>query len=135
MAAALRRRGGRWLLQQRPAHKHHGGLWEFLGGKVEDGEAPVNALIRELREELGIVCDVGALHPAAFAQDMAPDGEKSTVILLYNLSEWSGEPSALEPRSSIGCFTSAQIAALPKPPLDIALCAQMFGQVSAEGGG
>jgi 8-oxo-dGTP diphosphatase len=56
VAAVLLDRAGRALLARRPAHKHLGGKWEFPGGKVEPGEAPEVALVREIREELG--CDV-----------------------------------------------------------------------------
>jgi mutator protein MutT len=52
--AALIHRDGRWLIGRRPAHKRHGGLWEFPGGKVEPGEDDVAAMARELREELGL---------------------------------------------------------------------------------
>ena len=55
VAVALIDADGRVLLQQRPAHKEHGGLWEFPGGKLHEGELPEAALIRELKEELGIV--------------------------------------------------------------------------------
>ena len=53
VALALRDGKGRWLMHRRPADKHHGGLWEFPGGKVETGETPRNALVRETEEELG----------------------------------------------------------------------------------
>ncbi len=56
VAAVILDAVGRALLAQRPAHKHLGGKWEFPGGKVEPGEAPEVALVREIREELG--CDV-----------------------------------------------------------------------------
>ena len=54
VAAAVCRADGRWLLHRRPPGKHHGGLWEFPGGKVEEGETPKAALRRELGEELGL---------------------------------------------------------------------------------
>ena len=54
MALALENGAGRWLMHRRPDHKHHGGLWEFPGGKVESGEDPEEALVREIREELGV---------------------------------------------------------------------------------
>jgi 8-oxo-dGTP diphosphatase len=56
VCAVLSDEGGNTLLAQRPSHKHLGGLWEFPGGKVEAGESPEAALIREIREELG--CDI-----------------------------------------------------------------------------
>jgi 8-oxo-dGTP diphosphatase len=56
VAAVILDASGRVLLAQRPAHKHLGGKWEFPGGKVEAGEAPEVALVREAREELG--CDI-----------------------------------------------------------------------------
>ncbi|MEO1019891.1 MAG: NUDIX domain-containing protein, partial [Pseudomonadota bacterium] len=54
VAGALRGKDGRWLMHRRPLGKHHGGLWEFPGGKVEPHEIPVKSLARELNEELGI---------------------------------------------------------------------------------
>ena len=59
VAAALQRGDSQWLMHKRPAGKHHGGLWEFPGGKVENGENPPLSLVRELNEELGL--DLNAL--------------------------------------------------------------------------
>ena len=59
VALALFDADGRLLLQQRPAHKHHGGLWEFPGGKIEDNESAASALEREIREELDCLVRVG----------------------------------------------------------------------------
>ena len=61
-AAALIDASGRVLLTQRPQHKQLGGLWEFPGGKVEPGEAPEDALIRELKEELALTVEPDALE-------------------------------------------------------------------------
>jgi 8-oxo-dGTP diphosphatase len=66
-ACALVDRDGRVLLAQRPTGKPMAGLWEFPGGKVEQGETPEDALIRELDEELGIVTQTACLAPLAFA--------------------------------------------------------------------
>ena len=66
-ACALIDPEGRVLMAQRPEGKELAGLWEFPGGKVEDGERPEDALVRELREELGIGVSAGALEPFAFA--------------------------------------------------------------------
>ena len=67
VAAALVDRAGRVLMQQRPLSRQHGGLWEFPGGKLAAGETPEAALIRELREELGIDVAATCLAPFAFA--------------------------------------------------------------------
>ncbi|MGA7328097.1 MAG: NUDIX domain-containing protein, partial [Rhodomicrobium sp.] len=62
-ASALIDPDGRVLLAQRPAHKELGGLWEFPGGKIAEGETPELALIRELKEELGIIVPLRCLSP------------------------------------------------------------------------
>ena len=72
-AAALMDSSGRVLITQRPAHKQLGGLWEFPGGKVELGEAPEQALVRELKEELDLTVEPDALDPFAFASHAYPD--------------------------------------------------------------
>lgn len=125
VAAALRRADGRWLMHRRPLDKHHGRLWEFPGGKVESEEIPIDALVREIREELGIELDRHALHPVAFA-DGARDGQgREIVILLYTCQRWTGEPAALE-GGMIDWFTPDEIAGLEKPPLDQALAARLL---------
>ena len=125
VALALRDPRGRWLMQRRPPHKHHGGLWEFPGGKVEAAETPVFALVREIEEELGLVLDPMALKPAYFAEESLETSAVPIVILLYTAK--IGD-CRVEPREggSIGWFSSADIAALPRPPLDIALCKRLF---------
>lgn len=117
VAAALSDSHGRWLMQQRPAGKHHAGLWEFPGGKVEAAEIPANALARELKEELGIDIAPDQFRPAVFADGSGAGSRPAIVILLYIADRWSGEPQALE-GGSIGWFTPAEIARLAKPPLD-----------------
>ena len=133
VAAALSRADGRWLLHRRPLHKHHGGLWEFPGGKVEKDESPVAALVRELGEELGIATDAAALRPLVFAEDCRGEGSAGIVILLYTADAWIGEPRPLEDGSTLGWFTPDEIAALDRPPLDVALCAQIFGAAAMAG--
>jgi 8-oxo-dGTP diphosphatase len=126
VAAAIARNDGRWLMHKRPANKQHGGLWEFPGGKVESDEVPEIALIREIKEELGIAIASADLTPAAFAQSDGEGDQSQIVILLYTLLRWVGEPQALE-GGEVDWFTPGQIAELAKPPLDIALAAQLFG--------
>ncbi len=87
-AAALVDADGRVLIARRPHGRSMGGLWEFPGGKVERGETPETALIRELREELGV--DVGAhcLAPFAFASHRYPDFH--LLMPLYVCRMWTG---------------------------------------------
>jgi 8-oxo-dGTP diphosphatase len=125
VAGALRRADGRWLMHQRPAGKHHAGLWEFPGGKVEPDEKPQDSLVRELAEELGIRCHSEACEPAGFAEGGAGMGGEALVILLYTVTRWEGEPAALE-GGAVGWFTPDEALALPMPPLDIALAGRLF---------
>ncbi len=125
VALALHDDTGRWLMHRRPANKHHGGLWEFPGGKVEAGETPANALVREIEEELSLVVNGADLVPAGFAQEPAGGPRSPIVILLYTLA-WDGEPPCVREGGSVDWFTPDQIAALVKPPLDIELAARLF---------
>lgn len=135
MAGALRREDGRWLMHRRPDHKHHGGLWEFPGGKVEPGETPANALIRELDEELGIVIDGASLTPAGFADDAGLSGGRGIVILLYTVAAWAGDARAMEPGSRVDWFTPEETVKLARPPLDRILCDALFGRSAKEAAG
>jgi 8-oxo-dGTP diphosphatase len=115
VAAALVDADGRVLLQQRPAGKSLAGLWEFPGGKLEAGETPEDALIRELEEELGIAVPHACLAPAAFAS--APLGERHLLLLLYVARKWVGVPRALE-ATALKWVRPADMHALPMPPAD-----------------
>jgi 8-oxo-dGTP diphosphatase len=106
--------------------KDHGGLWEFPGGKVEDTEFPVKALIRELREELGIAVRETDCWPSAFAESGVRIEAAPIVILLYTIACWEGTPAALE-GGEVRWFTAAEVRSLAKPPLDCDLAAQLFG--------
>ena len=118
VAAALVGPGGRILLQQRAPGRPMAGLWEFPGGKVEDGETPESALVRELDEELGIAVDPAALEPACFAS--APVGERHMLLLLYLCRAWTGEPQPLD-ASALKWATLAEMRALAMPPADVPL--------------
>ena len=122
VAAALRDVDGRILLQQRPAGKAHAGLWEFPGGKVEPGETPEAALVRELAEELGIVVDPAALQPVTFAS--VPAGGRTLILLLYLVRAWTGTPRALE-AEALAWVVPADMAHWPMPPADYPLAAHL----------
>lgn len=115
VAAALVDADGRVLLQCRPEGKSLAGLWEFPGGKVEPGETPEVALIRELEEELGIAVPHACLAPAAFAS--AGLGDRHLLLLLYIARKWVGVPRALE-AAGLKWVRPADMHALAMPPAD-----------------
>jgi 8-oxo-dGTP diphosphatase len=115
VAAALVDLEGRVLLQQRPEGKSLAGLWEFPGGKIEPGETPEAALIRELEEELAIVVPHACLAPATFAS--APLGERHLLLLLYITRKWTGVPRALE-ATALRWVRPNEMHSLPMPPAD-----------------
>jgi 8-oxo-dGTP diphosphatase len=135
VAAALIDRNGSVLMQRRPCEAVHGALWEFPGGKVDKGESPESALVRELREELAIDVEPGDLEPLAFASGTgaAQAGAQPLVILLYTCRTWSGEPHCLE-GAEITWIEPAAIAALAMPPLDYPLAAQLAEAMARRGG-
>ena len=126
VAAAIRESGGRWLLQKRPAGKHHAGLWEFPGGKVDRGEGPRAALVREVTEELGLALDAATMQPLGFADEPAGEGRPPLVLLLFAATVLQGEPVGREGQVW-GWFTRAEVAGLPLAPLDRALLACLPG--------
>jgi 8-oxo-dGTP diphosphatase len=128
VAGALHRPDGRWLMHRRPEGKHHAGLWEFPGGKVEADEIPLQSLVRELAEELGITCHAEHCAPCGFAEGVGAEGQPGLVILLYTVGGWDGEPRALE-GGAVGWFTPAEVLALAKPPLDVALAEGLFANI------
>jgi len=115
VAAALVDSRGQVLLQQRAEGRQMAGLWEFPGGKVEPGERPEAALVRELDEELGIGVDEANLTPCAFAS--AGLGERHLLLLLYVCRQWRGEPQALDATALQWVFPS-EMHRLPMPPAD-----------------
>lgn len=124
VAAALLDGAGRVLMHRRPVGKHHGGLWEFPGGKVDDGESPEGALVRELNEELGIRVDPACLEPLSFVTGPPPPGTMGgLVILFYTCRAWSGEPRAIEGEGVDWCDRPA-CEALDLAPLDRVLLSQ-----------
>jgi 8-oxo-dGTP diphosphatase len=117
VAAAIRDGGGKVLLQERLPGKHHAGLWEFPGGKVEVSENPRSALCREVEEELGLRLFVADMTPAGFAENQPDEGGAVIVLFLYECPGWDGEPEGLEGQNW-GWFTWAEAAALALAPMD-----------------
>jgi 8-oxo-dGTP diphosphatase len=117
-AVALIDRDGRVLLAQRPAGKSMAGLWEFPGGKVEAGETPEQALIRELHEELGIGTWASCLAPLTFASHSYDDFH--LLMPLFACRKWEGIPQAKEGQQ-LAWATKAQLRDYPMPPADIPL--------------
>jgi 8-oxo-dGTP diphosphatase len=115
VAAALIDVDGRVLLQQRSPDRSMAGLWEFPGGKLESGELPEAALIRELAEELGIGVDAASLVPVCFAS--APMGECHMVLLLYACRAWRGEARPLD-ASALKWVRPGEMVAREMPPAD-----------------
>jgi 8-oxo-dGTP diphosphatase len=93
-ACALVDADGRVLIAQRPEGKAMAGLWEFPGGKIEDGERPEQSLIRELKEELGIAVSEDCLAPLTFASHRYPDFH--LLMPLYVCRRWEGTVTARE---------------------------------------
>ncbi|MEO0062695.1 MAG: hypothetical protein RLZZ08_1255 [Pseudomonadota bacterium] len=117
VAAAIRDANGFVLLQQRPEGKHHAGLWEFPGGKVEQGETRRGALVREIAEELDLALDHAALQRLGQETESARGGAAEIVLILYNAPLWRGVPQGLEGQRW-GWFTASAAAALPLAPMD-----------------
>jgi 8-oxo-dGTP diphosphatase len=115
VAAAMVDGDGRVLVQQRPPGKAMAGLWEFPGGKVDAGETPEAALIRELAEELGVHVEAACLAPATFASEML--GERHMILLLYTLRKWRGIPRALH-ASALRWVRPIELHGLEMPPAD-----------------
>jgi len=113
-AVALVDGDGRVLVQRR-AHGVLEGLWEFPGGKLEPGETPEAALVRELTEELGIDVEAACLAPAAFSSE--PLGERHLLLLLYVCRKWRGVLRSIE-AAELRWLRPVELHALPMPSPD-----------------
>lgn len=121
-ACALIDGEGRVLMAERPEGKELAGLWEFPGGKVEGGERPEEALVRELREELGIAVDPGALEAFTFA---SYGYERFHLLMpLYLCRRWTGAATPMEGQR-IRWSALSDLEALPMPPADKPLVAAL----------
>jgi 8-oxo-dGTP diphosphatase len=117
-AVALIDPDGRVLLAQRPEGKSLAGLWEFPGGKVEPGESPEAALIRELREELGIDTWASCLAPLTFASHAYP--EFHLLMPLFACRKWEGIVRGAEGQN-LAWVRPDKLRDYPMPPADIPL--------------
>lgn len=121
-AVALIDIDGRILLAQRPEGKSMAGLWEFPGGKVEQGETPEVALIRELEEELGISTWKSCLAPLTFASHSYEDFH--LLMPLFACRKWDGAPRPKEGQTLKWARVS-ELRDYPMPPADIPLIAML----------
>jgi 8-oxo-dGTP diphosphatase len=117
-AVALIDADGRILLTQRPEGKSMAGLWEFPGGKVEPGETPEHALIRELQEELGIDTWESCLAPLTFASHSYEDFH--LLMPLFACRKWEGVPQGREGQTLKWARVN-ELRDYPMPPADIPL--------------
>lgn len=115
VAVALVDKDNRVLISQRPMDKALGGLWEFPGGKLEAGERPEAALIRELQEELGIDVLAPCLAPLAFASHAYPDFH--LLMPLYICRRWQGQVQGREGQA-IKWVRPQNLRQFPMPPAD-----------------
>ena len=119
-AVALIDADGRVLLAQRPEGKSMAGLWEFPGGKVEPGETPEAALIRELKEELGIDTWQSCLAPLTFASHAYP--EFHLLMPLFVCRRWQGTATPREGQA-LAWVRPGSLRDYPMPPADLPLVA------------
>ncbi len=121
-ACALIDADNRVLLAQRPPGKSLEGLWEFPGGKIEPGETPEQALVREMMEELGIKVKAKELAPVGFASHSY---EKFHLLMpLFAVRKWLGVATPREGQK-IAWVKPLEMAAFPMPPADEPLIARL----------
>lgn len=118
VAALLVDSDDRILIAQRPAGKPMAGLWEFPGGKVDEGETPEYALIRELNEELGIMTGVDCLQPVVFASHSYDDFH--LLMPVFACRTWKGTPRGME-NQNIKWVKKSELSDYPMPAADIPL--------------
>lgn len=120
VVACVIEREGRLLLCQRPPHKRHGGLWEFPGGKLEDGETRLEAARRELSEELEL--EVTHIGPVEFS--MLDPGSRYQIQFVRTTA--AGVPRALE-HSRVEWISATDLLTLPLAPSDLAFARYLGG--------
>tara|TARA_R110000796_G_scaffold191504_2_gene308205 strand:- start:16640 stop:17101 length:462 start_codon:yes stop_codon:yes gene_type:complete len=121
-AVALVDADHRVLIAQRPEGKSMAGLWEFPGGKVEAGETPEMALVRELKEELGIDITESCLAPFTFASFTYDDFH--LMMPLYLCRVWKGDITPME-NQQVKWVRPVRLGDYPMPPADVPLVAML----------
>ena len=125
-ACALIDPDGRVLVSQRPEGKSMAGLWEFPGGKIEPGERPEEALIRELKEELGIDVKEECLAPLTFASHAYEDF--ALLMPLFVCRRWTGVPTGREGQA-LKWVSPLRLRDVPMPPADAPLIPMLIDLV------
>jgi 8-oxo-dGTP diphosphatase len=128
VACALIDADNRVLVTQRPEGKALAGLWEFPGGKLEAGERPEAALIRELQEELGVTTKEACLAPLTFASHAYE--EFHLMMPLYVCRRWEGQPMAREGQG-LKWVRPGKLRALAMPPADEPLISHLIDLLGA----
>ena len=128
VVGALIKDGGRYLVGQRAANKSQGGLWEFIGGKIEPGETPEQALARECREELDL-----EIESERIIDSVVHEYPEKTIrlILIECTPKTNSLPKAIE-HQQIRWVTPSDMSFLPFCPADYDLLTKIFGGVYAE---
>jgi 8-oxo-dGTP diphosphatase len=121
-ACALIDADGRVLIAQRPPGRSMAGLWEFPGGKIEAGETPEATLIRELKEELGIVVNEACLAPLTFASHSYPGFH--LLMPLYVCRRWEGIVAPQEGQA-LAWVRPNKLKDYPMPPADVPLISHL----------
>jgi mutator protein MutT len=118
IALALVEHQGRWLVSRRAPGRVYAGLWEFPGGKIEPGESPAEAAVRETREEAGLT-----VEPTGSLAEVAASHNQQTVrLILVRCRVAAGEPAVVSPAiTAVRWVTRDELASLPMPPANAAI--------------
>jgi mutator protein MutT len=134
VAAAIEDARCHILIAQRPSGKHMAGAWEFPGGKLESGEAPLEALARELREELGIEIGSGPHRPVRRISHSYPD--RDVLIDVWRVREFAGSPRGLDAQALRWCtpdeLERAELLPADKPIVAALRLPEILVSVSAD---